>query len=73
MVNNMVYFFYDGFRFDLVHAGKVFAIAGLFAVDGTRPAGKIDLYDIIDVLVPSQESGIGMSSAPDADDGCVDQ
>ena len=73
MVNNMVYFFYDSFRFDLVHAGKIFAIAGLFAVDGTRSAGEIDLYYIVDALVPSQESGIGMSSAPNADDGCVDQ
>ena len=65
--------FKDGFWFDVVQTGVVLSHARFFAVDAARAAGQVGLYGVVGVLSEAHETGIGVRSSPDADDGNADE
>ena len=58
---------------DVFDAGIVASVTGLLAVDRTRAAGQGHLHCIVNTLIQTEESGVGMRGAPHAHHWGVDE
>ena len=70
---NFFYFFYNCLRANIIQASVVSSHARLVAVDAARSAGKVGLYGMGDVLIPSHKTGVWMGGSPNADHWRVNQ